>query len=176
MALDARELLTSSEPFELKIHELEPETLVPIGDRYVVEELQVDEAVKFGNLLVVTQGEPKPSDDPRNPMSNPQVERRGVMPAVVVSVGDGHLLGLPDPAVAVRHFNDAETVERVPANVPMFLTPGDVVLVDVNNRGRALRIAGRTLRAVNQIDCLIKLNVRLKRQDSRWVREEDAQA
>lgn len=168
MAIDPNKLPRIwAKPFEVDIHEIAPENLTPIGDRYLVEELAVNEAVMFNDLLVIVEGEIKPSDDPRNPKANPMVEKRGVMPAVVVSVGNGHLLGLPDPPVVVN-----DKVERVPADVPIFLSPGDVILVDINNRGRALKIAGRTLRVVNQIDCLLKLEMRLIFRDGKWEREQ----
>jgi len=166
MAIDARRMFVSGK-FELRLHELDPQNIEPLGDRYVIEEIKVDEAVEFGSLLVVTEGEAKPEDDPRNPMARPNVERRGVMPGVIVGVGNGHLLGLPDVRIELRGVIHCE-----PADVPMFAKPGDVVLVDINNRGRALRIAGRTLRVINQIDVLsIVRGVRLKWTESGWERE-----
>lgn len=157
-------------PFELDIHELDPKEMEPIGDRYIVEELAVNEKVLFGSLLVVTNAPPSPDDDPRNPQANPNVERRGVMAAVVISKGNGHLLGLPDPRIAVSAASGASKIERTSADVPMFLEHGDVVLVDKNMKGRALQIAGRLLRVVSQIDCLVKLKVRLKFKDGKWER------
>lgn len=187
----ARMRLISGKKFELKINELEADALEPIGDRYLVEELPVHEEVLFGSLLVLTKAEPSPENDPRNPNRDPQVERRGVMPAVVVDVGNGHLLGIPDPAFLDTSkakgeggevFDDAADLEtlanasrikRAPADVPMFCKPGDVVLVDMNNRGRALKIAGRNLRVVNQMDVLVRSKrVRLKWNGDGWEREE----
>lgn len=173
MAVDARRIhILGSESFKLQIHELEPTTIEPLGDRYVVEAIPVDEAVQFGQLLIVTEGTPRPGDDPRNPMANPQVEARGVLPAVIIATGNGHLLGLPDLKFAINSVGKGESIAHEPADVPMFLTPGDVALVDINNRGRALRIAGRELRIVNQIDILARVrSVRLKWTESGWGRE-----
>ncbi len=166
MAIDARRLFSKT-TFELKLHELEPQNIEPLGDRYIIEEIKVDEAVEFGQLLVVTEGEARPEDDPRNPMARPNVERRGVMPGVIVGVGNGHLLGFPDQRLEI-----GGVVHREAADVPMFAKPGDVVLVDVNNRGRALRYVGRLLRVVNQIDVLsIVRGVRLKWTENGWERE-----
>lgn len=172
MAVDSRKIKTFSRPFELDLHEFEPEDMEPIGDRYIVEELGVNEQVEFGSLTLLVQGEPGPNDDPRNPMSNPNVEKRGVMPAVVISKGNGHLLGFPDPRFVVKRAG-GEYITRESADVPMWLERGDVVLIDINMKGRALRIAGRTLRTVNQMDVLVKLTkVRLVRKDGKWEREE----
>lgn len=161
-----RAVVSSSPRFELKIHEIAPEDIIPNGDRYVVEVIDLDETVQLGQLLVVTQ----PSrQNPNDPLVDPTVENRGVLAAVVVSVGNGHLLGLPDPALAVLNRNGCESVERSKADVPMFYEPGDVVLVDHNAKGRALKIVGRECRIVNQIDVLAALpKVKLLRTERGW--------
>lgn len=153
--------------YELKIHEIDPDAIVPNGDRYLVEVIDIDEKILLGQLLVVTQA----PEDRGNPMADPNVERRGVLAAVIVTKGNGHLLGLPDWAVGVPEGQHTMGgVTRKPADVPMFYEPGDVVFVDFNARGRALKVLNRELRIVNQIDVLAKLGgQRLKRAaDGGW--------
>lgn len=165
-------LLKIVEKFTLKIHELDPREMEPIGDRYIVETLEVDEDILFGSILVKTQGTANgPDDDPRNPAAKHETEKRGVLPAVVCAIGDGHLLGIPDARLAVRNQHGYDEVVRIPSDVPSFLKVGDVCLVDINARGRALRLAGREIRVVNQIDCLVRLKVRLDWTDTGWQRE-----
>jgi len=146
---DNKSYINSSSRYELKIHEVAPEDIEPLGDRYVVEVIDIDEKIELGQILVVTQ---QPKED-NSPMADPTVERRGVLAAVVVSVGNGHLLGIKD-------------------EVPMFYSVGDCVLVDHNAKGRALKIVGRECRIVNQIDCLARLPMRLVRVDGEWIPEE----
>jgi hypothetical protein len=81
-------------------------------------------------------------------------------------------LGLPDPRLAVRSLSGRDEVERHPADVPMKYRPGDVVLVDMNQKGRALKLVDREIRVVGQIDVLVKLPVRLTWTDTGWVRED----
>lgn len=157
--------------FMLELHEFEPAAMEPIGDRYVVETLFVEETVQFGSLLVYT---PQADIDPRDPAANPKAEKRGVLPAVIIRGGNGHLLGLADPRIAVRSVNGRDEVERHPADVPMFLKPGDVVLIDMNYKGKALKIADREIRVINQMDCLVKLPVTLTWTDEGWVRDDQA--
>jgi hypothetical protein len=140
----------------LKLHEIAPEDIVPNGDRYLVEVIDIDEKVLLGQLLVVTQNEQL--DARGNPLADPTVERRGVLAAVVISVGNGHLLGLPDIPMTSKVGTPQEETENVWASVPMFYEPGDVVLIDHNAKGRALKIAGRELRIVNQIDILAQVS------------------
>lgn len=148
--------------FELKIHDIAPEDIIPNGDRYVVEVLDVDETkLAFANLLVVTQAKVKPGD----PQADPNIEPRGVIPAVVVTKGNGHLLGLSDHPRNGNHQHEREW-----ASVPMFYDIGDIVLIDHNGRGRALKIHGRESRIVNQIDVLGHIpKLKLTRtEDGRW--------
>jgi len=170
--LGAQQQPRTPERFELKIHKVSPESIIPNGDRYVVEIIALNEEVEFGKILVVTQD---PQMNPRDPMANPQIEQRGVLAAVIVTAGNGHLLGLPDPRVAVARQDpraSEEVLVRVPADVPMFFAPGDVVFVDMNARGRALRIVGREIRIVNQIDVLARIDgVRLTRGENGWEQE-----
>lgn len=164
--------LFSRTRYVLKLHNIEPERFIPNGDRYVVEVLDVDEAIEFEKLLVIVQPKPKKEGDPQ---ADPSVENRGVMPAVIVAVGNGHLLGLPDPRFVVEncdagHNHIGERIVRQMADVPMFYEHGDVVLVDYNAKGRNLKIVGRECRIVGQIDILSKIEgVRLKRTaDGGW--------
>jgi co-chaperonin GroES (HSP10) len=148
----------STTRFQLKLHDIDMERFTPSGDRYVIEILDVDESMEFGQLLVYVQPDPKKDGDP---MADPTVENRGIMPGVIVAVGNGHLLGLPDIPVVI----DGK-VKREWASVPMFFKKGDVVLVDYNARGRNLKVAGRQFRTVNQIDILNKIEeLRLQRTD-----------
>jgi co-chaperonin GroES (HSP10) len=153
----------------LELHEFEPAAMEPIGDRYVVETLFVEETVQFGSLLVYM---PQEDIDPKNPGANPKMEKRGVLPAVIIAIGNGHLLGLPDPRLIKRDGAGMDTVVRETADVPMFLKVGDVVLVDINYKGKALKIADREIRVLNQMDCLVKLPVRLVWTDEGWKRED----
>ena len=158
--------------FMLELHEFDPAEMEPIGDRYIVETIPVEETVSFFSFIVVAGGTDPSTIDPRNPLANPNVERRGVVPAVVIANGNGHLLGLPDPRIALHMASGIEYVERHAADVPMFLSPGDVCLIDFTSKGRALKIIDRDIRVINQIDCLVKLKVRLKWTDTGWERED----
>jgi co-chaperonin GroES (HSP10) len=162
-------VLKEQKRFELKIHEIAPEDIEPLGDRYVVEVIEIDEKVELGQLLIVTQSPEKGADG--NPLADPTVERRGVIAAVVLRKGNGHLLGLPDWAVVKQNVNGiGQSVERPKAQVPMFFEPGDVVFIDHNARGRALKILGRECRIINQIDVLARIDgIRLQRDaDGNW--------
>lgn len=158
--------VSSRNLFKLKIHNVKPEDINPNGDRYLVEEIDVDEYIERGGLLVITQ---QASQNLGDPQADPSIERRGVIVAVIIRAGNGHLLGLPDPAFAL-----GDKVEREWADVPMFYEEGDVVFVDHTAKGRALKILGREVRLVNQIDVLAKLEgVKLKRGDDGWEQVEE---
>lgn len=161
--------VTQRDRFQLKIHHVAPESIVPNGDRYVVEVIDLDETVELGQMLVVTQD---PTLDPKDPRSDPKIEQRGVMAAVIVTRGNGHLLGLPDPRFVMHQnpMNDMESIVREKADVPMFYQPGDVVFVDHNAKGRNVKIVGRECRIVNQIDVLAKIEgIKLERtEDGDW--------
>ena len=154
------------------MHGIEPEELTPNGDRYLVEIIDIDETFEVGTILVVT---PAAAVDQRDPMQRPggAMEARGVIPAVVLKRGNGHLLGLADWANVVTPGSGLERdlqIVRTPANVPMFYDIGDVVFVDHNARGRGLRILGREVRLVNQIDILAAHDtLRLERdEEGEW--------
>lgn len=158
--------------FVLKIHDISPERVAPNGDRYTVEVIDFDESILLGQLLVVTQN----SKDPRgDPQADPTVERRGVLAAVIVRAGNGHLLGLPDLAPVMEKVGEYEPGERPWPSVEMLYSPGDVVLVDFNARGRDLKILAKEVRIINQIDVLAGIDgMRLKRtDDGGWEREEE---
>ncbi len=161
--IDPRVTRLSTKRYELKIHHLDPEDIAPNGDRYVVEVLDVDETMEFGRLLLLTQ----PPADAYGALADPNMEVRGIIPAVVVAVGNGHMLGLSDLPPLTKGG------ERPWASVPMFYKHGDVVFVDHNARGRALRIVGRECRVVNQLDILCSLpNLRLHRNaEGAWEQE-----
>jgi co-chaperonin GroES (HSP10) len=171
---DQRLKIATAEKFELKIHEVNPEDIDPLGDRYIVEEVTIDEKIKLGSLLIVTQ---QPQINPMDPMAPPQVEQRGVRAGIIVSCGNGHLLGLSDHAVmAYEHIRDDEGNEtempqliRPWSSVPMFFEPGDVVFFDYNARGRALAIVGREVRVINQIDILASIpKMKMQRGENGW--------
>jgi hypothetical protein len=183
--VDPRLIRAVSSParFELKIHEVAPEDIEPNGDRYTVEVIDLDEKIEFGSLLVVTQEIQQKDEYGRpihagHPQADPSIERRGVIAAVVVLAGNGHLLGLSDLAPVEVRANPGEWAigpsGRPWASVPMFYEPGDVVLIDHTAKGRALKIVGRECRIVGQIDILARiLGVRLRRtDDGGWEREE----
>jgi co-chaperonin GroES (HSP10) len=150
--------------FQLLIHSVALEDIEPLGDRYVLETIDLDEKIELGRILVVTQDAIR---DPRDPSSDPRLENRGVIAGVIVRAGNGHLLGLPDPAFVAAGGGDE--LLRGSADVPMFCEPGDVVLVDHNAKGRALKILGREGRVINQIDVLAKIEgIRLRRVGDEW--------
>lgn len=156
--------LAPSTRYELRIHEVAPEDIEPNGDRYIIEQVNIGETVEFGQLLVVTQ---QMNVKPGDPMADPTIENRGVIAGVVIRAGNGHLLGLSDYPLETD-----ESAPRQWACVPMFYAPGDLVLIDHNAKGRALKIVGRECRIVNQIDCLARVNgVKLIRKDGQWVTE-----
>lgn len=153
----------SDERFELKIHDVPPEKIIPNGDRYCVEVIDIDETILLNQFLITSQDAPI---DPKDPRANPQVEQRGVLPAVVITAGNGHLLGLPD-------LEPNEKGERPTASVPMFYKEGDVVFIDRSAKGRAIKIVMREVRLINQIDVLAKVDgIRLVRKDGKWEREQ----
>jgi hypothetical protein len=162
--------------FMLQLHEFDPAQMEPIGDRYIVETIPVEETVKFGSFIVMAQV--GADTNPRDPSGNPTVERRGVLPAVIIAVGNGHLLGLPDPRLVLQYSDDLaplnSEVERHSADVPMFFRPGDVALLDMNAKGRSLKIVDREIRVVNQLDLLVKLPVRLEWTEEGWKHEGEA--
>lgn len=174
---DGPRFARASQRFTLHIHEVALEDIVPNGDRYVVEVLDLDEKIELGSILVVTQEQPQ---RPGDPQADPTIERRGVIAAVVIRAGNGHLLGLPD--LAPQQGGELVTgdgghgyfpVDRPPASVPMFFDPGDVVLIDHNAKGRALKILGREGRIVNQIDVLADIEgINLHRVNGEWVAQE----
>ena len=174
-------------PFRLRIHDLLPSDIVPNGDRYIVETLDVDEDVLTCNGLLV----PVQAVDPRNGQPSMITEYRGVAPAVVVMRGNGHLLGLSDHAVVmpeptVLTMNEGESTEafearkamakmdalnagcsyvgdhsivvRPWASVPMFFDQGTIVFIDINAKGREFRLFGRAVRVVDQINILAHTN------------------
>lgn len=159
--------VTKRDRFQLKIHNVAPESIIPNGDRYVVEVIDLDETIELGQMLIVTQD---PTLDPKDPRNNPQIEQRGVLTAVIVTRGNGHLLGLPDPRLITKNPAGTDTITREKADVPMFYEPGDVVFVDHNAKGRNVKIVGRECRIVNQIDCLAKIEgIKLERtEDGDW--------
>ena len=85
---------------QIKLHELAAESIVPCGDRYLIEVVDFDEAFQLGQLLVLTKDTQINLKDPK---ADPMVEPRGVIGGVVLAVGNGHLLGIPDHAIVEYH-------------------------------------------------------------------------
>lgn len=162
-----------SERFKLKMHDIAPEDLDPNGDRYIIEEIEMDDNFVMGSMLVVTNINADPNAG--TAQADPTIEKRGVIAGVVIGVGNGHLLGLPDLA---PDYNDPAPGVRPWAAVDMFYQPGDVVFIDHNARGRAFKLPNRaTVRVCNQIDVLCQLKrkgepVRLVRKDDTWAEAE----
>lgn len=146
---------------QIKLHEIAAESIVPCGDRYLIEVVDFDEAFQLGQLLVLTKDMQINLKDPK---ADPMVEPRGVIGGVVLAVGNGHLLGIPDHAIVEYHQlgDDGEepALIRPPANVPMFHSLGDLILVDHNAKGRNLKLRGREIRIVGQIDVLANLTLK----------------
>lgn len=165
----SRILRSAPKRFQLKLHNIAPEHFIPNGDRYIVEVIDFDDVVELGQMLVAVQD---PQINPTDPKADPSVEVRGVLGGVIVRGGNGHLLGLPDPRLVtwLNPMTDQPTIVREPADVPMFYQAGDVVFVDRNAKGRNLRVVGREVRIVNQIDILAKIDgIRLVRdEDGNW--------
>jgi hypothetical protein len=178
----------SGSRYRLPLHTIAPEDITPNGDRYLIEIIDVEDTLQLGQLLIVTQD---PNVNPMNPQADPTVEARGVLVGVVLTAGNGHLLGFPDPALvtpryeevihdfpkgsrdAIEHVQTGHDIEREWANVTMFYEPGDVVLVDRNARGRNLRVVNREIRIIGQIDVLAKIEgIRLTRVGDTWEPEE----
>ena len=161
-------------PFKLTADDLSPFGLTPIGDRYLIEELDVDDTIELGGAKIF----------------RPQVSEkdRGWKVGVVCAVGNGHLLGVPDLAVAVAHKTSEDEMKaigsdftkappgaqyltedalvlRPPAAVPMFYGVGDVLLVE-RWAGRDLQLGDgrRKFCVVAQEHCLLKVaNLKLAR-------------
>jgi hypothetical protein len=154
--------------FKLSIHEFAPEDIVPNGDRYVVEQIEITDEVVLGQILVVLEATQQRGVQGR-PWEQRMGEARGVFAAVVCSVGNGHLLGLPDWAVPIPGQSGWGSVRRESADVPMFFERGNLVLVDVNNKGRDLVILKRKVRIVNQMDVLASIpKVQLEWVGDQW--------
>jgi co-chaperonin GroES (HSP10) len=173
-------------PYIFKYRELDPRLLRPIGDRYLVEVLETDERSPSGLML------PERTE-----------QERGWTIGVVFSVGNGHRLEVPDPAVVMPEgyipqeglsdeqqmqrrvsalsyytpmMGDHSTLQRVPAMVPMFFAPGEVIFIEKYS-GREFHIAERTFRFVSQVDCLGTSGRRLVLQeDGGWEDAPEPQA
>jgi co-chaperonin GroES (HSP10) len=160
-------------PYIFRYRELDPTRIQPIGDRYMVEILDTDEASPAG-ILLLERSE----------------QGRGWVIGVVFSSGNGHRLDTPDQVVVVPEptprkgetsaqgfFTETETdedyygrlraqanysvpvvtptaiVTRVQSTVPMYCRPGEVIFVE-RHSGREFNIGERTFRFVNQVDVL----------------------
>lgn len=160
---------SSSDRPTLKIHNIDAMMLKPNGDRYTIEVCDFDETLQLGQLLVVTPPEGEHKTTKTHPL-DPIVEQRGVIGGIILRGGNGHLLGLPDAIVAVNRDDGTQHLESDWAAVPMFFEHGDVVLVDRNAKGRALKIIGHEYRVVNQIDILLHVEgiKAVKDEDGKW--------
>lgn len=172
------------EQYVFQYRNMDPKRLRPIGDRYLIEVLDVDEE-KVNGIYLPEQTE----------------EQKGWAVGVVFSIGNGHRLDVHDPIVVVPEgyvpdpalneqeqmrrriaalsyncpsMGDHSTVMRYPALVPMMFQPGEVIFVE-RYSGRQFTIRGRTFRFVSQVDCLGTSGVYLKLTDDGW-EERDLEA
>jgi co-chaperonin GroES (HSP10) len=175
----------------------DPAKLRPVGDRYVIEVLNVDEEVLPSGLILPDRTE----------------EQAGWAVGVVFSVGNGHRLETPDIPITLdadvvedvdtaKQFiersksekreivqqligqsinfmqpaaNTKQSVLRWLSTVPMFFVHGEVIAVE-RYSGRQFTISNRAFRVVNQVDCLCSFGVYLKWDDTLgWV-ERDLEA
>lgn len=168
------------ERYVFRYRNADPRLLRPIGDRYLIEVLEVDEEKMPSGLYLPEQTE----------------EQKGWAVGVVFSIGNGHRLEVHDPALVLpegyvkdeklseqennmRHaaglgyntpcIGDHSSVMRIPALVPMFFVPGEVIFVE-RYSGRQFTILGRVFRFVSQVDCLGTSGVYLKlTEEGGWV-------
>lgn len=177
--IDPRLILEANkknERFKLTMKEIAPEDLDPNGDRYIIEEIEMDDTFVMGAIMVVTNVNADPNAN--TAQADPTIEKRGVIAGVVIGVGNGHLLGLPDLAPVAQDAAPYIAGDRPWSSVDMFFQAGDVVFIDHNARGRAFKLPGRAIiRVCNQIDVLAQLKrkgvpVRLVRKDDTWVEAE----
>lgn len=135
--------------FKLTQEHVKPESQEPLGDRYLIKILEVDDTLQLqsGHTLHIPTATEKD---------------RGWKAGVIVTCGNGHRLSESDKVAVMANVtspedrkaiengdkskippgaqyltDDAVTV-RPPAMVPMFYSPGDVVLVE--------RFAGRDMK------------------------------
>ncbi len=133
--------------FKLTQDHVKPELLEPLGDRYLVQIIEVDDTLTLsgGGILY------RPTDSEKD---------RGWKAGVICSGGNGHLLGVPDLAAVLPNtlpegitldkarltamaqgavaMTEEAILLRPGAAVPMFYAPGDVVIME--------RFAGRDLK------------------------------
>lgn len=151
--------------FVLKQQHLDPTAWTPVGDRYTIEEIEVDNSVELNGTRFLLPGQSE--------------KDKGWKAGVIVRVGNGHLLGVPDLAVSMTHKpqgqpDDNPSVEkaralgaqfmtedaivvRPPAAVPMFFNVGDVVLVE-RWAGREITLGTKKYWVVAQEHCLLSLD------------------
>ena len=145
------------------------------GDRYLVEVLELGDRVTAHGIHI-----PQVKSDRADEFD------RGWFPALVLDVGNGHVLTTPDHAAVLGNMTPKETLDAIkggdrdalesiqlPANaenitevavlvrpratVPMFFKVGDVVAID-GSTGRKIEIEGKEFRIVNQVDVLRRLD------------------
>ena len=158
--------------YVFKYHTANPAHLRPIGDRYLVEIVPVDEELTPSGIYLPEKLE----------------EQRGWAVGIVFSVGNGHRLEVPDVVSVIPEgyvpdpnlsesaqsnrrqsalgyrmpaLGDKSSVMRFESAVPMFFIPGEVIFIE-RYSGRQFTIQGRTFRFVNQVDCLGTTGVYLK--------------
>lgn len=150
----------------VSIRDTDPLSLIPHGDRLLVEVLLVDETTAGGIHLARTNDSGAETD-------------MGWAVGLVVNVGNGHRLDTPDQAVALSSTEKGpgglvvmvdpdvnaqpNTVVMVPSTVPMPFVRGMVVLL-AKYSGSELKFHDRTFRVITQAHVLavfsnVKMNV-----------------
>lgn len=151
------------------IQDQDPLTLIPHGDRLLVEVVAVDDSIPLpgGQTLLVERDE----------------YGRGWCAGVVVNVGSGHRLDVPDQAVALNtkvKVNEDGTIERhpfvvladtetdaavamVPSTVPMPFSRGMVVMC-AKFAGSDIKLQGKDYKIITQAHVIavftgVKMNV-----------------
>jgi co-chaperonin GroES (HSP10) len=152
------------QPYVFRYRDLDPAKMKPLGDRYLVEVLEVEEEQTPTGLFL-------PSD---------RMDHGTWAIGVVCAVGNGHRLEVSDHVAVIpegyqavegltqeeqmaRRANalsymtpamgDHSTVMRPLATVPMFHYVGDVLFLE-RYSGRQFTVGGRLYRFVSQVDVL----------------------
>lgn len=185
--------------FKLNYKDEDVLSIMPNGDRYLVEILETDEVTTVKGL--------DGSEKQLYVGAKDEMER-GWVAAVVMGVGNGHRLEVPDHvAVLDNHMDhpriqpgedihafkkrqdehklqaimngamfatEEHVVVRPPASVPMFFGLGNVVALE-RLTGRQFKLnTGRVYRIVSQVDILWRfVHINLRLVDGEWITEQE---